>query len=111
MARAMLLLEGMKPYLPTQEWFARSTLDGRSAATPQVDRKVAAALLREPDGVPHAVVGFTALFSVILALLVACMLIATPPAAIAFALIAVPWFISSLARKAERERDVLHPSR
>ncbi len=78
---------------------------------PQLDRGLGAVLLREPDGVPHAVVGFTALFSVILSLLVACIFVAKPLAAIAFVLIAVPVFVSTLAGKARRDRDVLHPSR
>ena len=69
---------------------------------------------REPDGVPHQVVGMTALFSVVLALLCAFMFLAggaTRIAAIVLLLIAVPVLVSSLRKKAERERDHLHPSR
>jgi hypothetical protein len=70
---------------------------------------------REPDGVPHDVVGLTALFSVILAILVAAMFlsghIVGQVAAVALAVIAVPTLVTSLRRRAERERDRVHPSR
>jgi hypothetical protein len=70
---------------------------------------------REPDGVPHNVVGLTALFSVILAMLVAFMFLTGSLvgriAAIALAMIAIPTLVASLRRKAERERDHAHPSR
>jgi Flp pilus assembly protein TadB len=70
---------------------------------------------REPDGVPHDVVGLTALFSVILAILVAAMFlsghIVGQIAAVALVVIAVPTLVTSLRRRAERERDRVHPSR
>jgi len=70
---------------------------------------------REPDGVPHAVVGLTALFSVMLAMLVAFMFLSGHTvgriAAVVLALIAIPTLVASLRRKAERERDTVHPSR
>lgn len=70
---------------------------------------------REPDGVPHVVVGLTALFSVMLALLVAFMFLSgsnvARVAAIVLALMAVPVLVSSLRTKAARERDHVHPSR
>jgi uncharacterized membrane protein YphA (DoxX/SURF4 family) len=69
---------------------------------------------REPDGVPHNVVGMTAFFSVILAMLVAFMFLAgggTRIGAVLLAVIAVPILVSSLNKKADRERDHLHPSR
>ncbi|HTR56176.1 MAG TPA: hypothetical protein VMJ10_36125 [Kofleriaceae bacterium] len=70
---------------------------------------------RDPDGVPHAVVGLTALFSVVLAMLVAFMFLTgkglTQVVAIALALLAVPVLVSSLRRKAERDRDHTHPAR
>jgi hypothetical protein len=69
---------------------------------------------REPDGVPHQVVGMTALFSVVLAMLLAFMFLAgglTRIAAIVLALIAIPVLVSVLGRKAHRERDHVHPSR
>jgi hypothetical protein len=70
---------------------------------------------REPDGVPHSVVGFTALFSVMLAMLVAAMFLSGhiigQIAAVALTVIAIPTLVTSLRRKAARERDRLHPSR
>ncbi len=70
---------------------------------------------RQPDGVPHRVVGLTALFSVMLAMLLAFMFLAggtiTKVAAVAIALMAVPVLVSTLRGKAERERDHVHPSR
>lgn len=70
---------------------------------------------REPDGVPHDVVGLTALFSVILAILVAAMFlsghIVGQIAAVALVVIAVPTLVTSLRRRADRERDRVHPSR
>jgi len=70
---------------------------------------------REPDGVPHAVVGLTALFSVLLSMLVAFMFLSGRAvgqvAAVVLVLIAVPVLVSSLRKKADRERDVHHPSR
>jgi hypothetical protein len=81
--------------------------DSKLALTEDIDR--------EPDGVPHSVVGLTALFSVILAMLVAFMFLSGSlvgrVAAIALALIAIPTLVASLRRKAERERDQAHPSR
>lgn len=70
---------------------------------------------REPDGVPHQVVGLTALFSVMLAMLVAFMFLTghgvTRIAAVALAVIAIPTLVSQLHKKADRERDHVHPSR
>jgi hypothetical protein len=70
---------------------------------------------RDPDGVPHSVVGMTAGFSVMLAALVAAMFIAggtvSRVAAVVLVIIAVPVMIGGLNRKANRERDRLHPSR
>jgi Flp pilus assembly protein TadB len=70
---------------------------------------------REPDGVPHRVVGFTALFSVMLALLVGFMFLAGGPvteaAAVVIALLAIPALVTGLGRKARTERDRMHPSR
>jgi len=70
---------------------------------------------REPDGVPHNVVGLTALFSVMLAMLVAFMFLTgrgvTRVAAVALAVIAIPMLVSILHNKADRERDHIHPSR
>jgi hypothetical protein len=70
---------------------------------------------REPDGVPHHVIGLTALFSVMLAMLIAFMVLAggtvSRIAAVILAVLAIPVLVSSLRNKAARERDQLHPSR
>jgi hypothetical protein len=70
---------------------------------------------REPDGVPHVVIGLTALFSVMLAMLVGFMFLAggtvSRVAAVILVLLAVPVLVSSLRKRAIRHRDVLHPSR
>ena len=70
---------------------------------------------RDPDGVPHSVVGLTAGFSVMLAALVAFMFIAggtvSRVAAVLLILVAVPVMIGGLNKKANRERDHLHPPR
>lgn len=70
---------------------------------------------RYPDGIPHDVVGLTALFSVMLAMLVGAMIIAggttTKIAAVLIAIFAIPVLVSTLRKKAERERNHAHPSR
>lgn len=70
---------------------------------------------RQPDGMPHDVIGLTALFSVMLAMLVAFMFLTGTGigriAAVALCLLAIPVIIGSLRRRAERERDHVHPSR
>ena len=70
---------------------------------------------REPDGVPHKVIGLTALFSVMLALLVGFMMLAggtvSRIAAVVIVLMAIPVLVSTLRTKAPRDRDSLHPSR
>lgn len=70
---------------------------------------------REPDGVPHHVIGLTALFSVMLAMLVGFMILAggtvSRIAAIVLVLLAIPVLVSSLRRRADQDRDQLHPSR
>jgi riboflavin transporter FmnP len=70
---------------------------------------------REPDGVAHSVVGMTAGFSVMLALLVAAMFVSggwTRWMGIALAFIAVPVLVSRVNRKSQRERaHQTHPSR
>src|SRR5689334_6090359 len=80
---------------------------GKLAPTEDLDR--------EPDGVPHSVVGLTALFSVMLAMLVAVMFLSGHVvgqiAAVALVVIAIPTLVTGLRRKAERERDRVHPSR
>jgi hypothetical protein len=81
--------------------------DSKLAPTEDLDR--------EPDGVPHGVVGMTALFSVVLAMLVAFMFLTGNRvgqiAAVALAAIAIPTLVAMLHKKAERDRDHVHPSR
>jgi hypothetical protein len=70
---------------------------------------------REPDGVPHAVVGMTALFAVMLAvLLCALFFVGSTTGRIGASLLlvfAAPAIFGRLKRKADRERDPVHPSR
>lgn len=70
---------------------------------------------RAPDGVPHSVVGLTAMFSVLLAMLVAVMFLGGGTvgkvASIVLALIAIPALVGGLRKKAQRDRDHRHPSR
>lgn len=81
--------------------------DSKLAPTEDLDR--------EPDGVPHRVVGMTAGFSVVLAMLVAFMFLTgngvARIAAVALAAIAIPTLVVTLRRKAENDRDRVHPSR
>jgi hypothetical protein len=72
-------------------------------------------LQRQPDGVPHKIVGLTALFSVMLAALVAFMFMTgdrtTKVGAVVIAALAIPVIVNSLYKKAEHDRDHVHPSR
>jgi len=81
--------------------------DSKLAPTEDLDR--------EPDGVPHNVVGLTALFSVMLALLVAFMWLTGSGvgrfAALALAVLAIPTLVATLRKKAAHDRDHFHPSR
>jgi hypothetical protein len=91
---------GHEPYNPVRD-------DRKLAPTEDLDR--------EPDGVPHKVVGLTALFSVLLAMLIAVMFLsgstAGRVAAVMLSLVAIPLLVMILRDKAERERDHVHPSR
>ncbi len=91
---------GHEPHNPVRD-------DSKLAPTEDLDR--------EPDGVPHSVVGLTAFFSVLLALLMGFMFLAggtaTKVAAVVLGLIAVPVLVGTLRNKAERDRDHVHPSR
>src|SRR3954471_13550595 len=91
---------GHEPHNPVRD-------DSKLAPTEDLDR--------EPDGVPHNVVGLTALFSVMLAMLVAFMWLTGSTvgrfAAIALVLLAIPTLVATLRKKAERDRDQYHPSR
>jgi len=69
---------------------------------------------RNPDGIPHSVIGLTALVSVLLACILAVLLFAGTLgrlAAVALALVAIPWLVFRLNSKADRDRDHVHPSR
>ena len=70
---------------------------------------------REPDGVPHDVVGLSALFSFLLAALVLGMWLTGSTtgrvAAIALLVFGVPMLVSGLRDRAERGRDHQRPSR
>jgi len=67
---------------------------------------------RAPDGVPHSVVGYTALFSVMLAMLVGVIFITgNHIAAVILVALAIPVMVSRLRDKATRDRDHVHPSR
>lgn len=70
---------------------------------------------RDPDGVPHSTIGFTAFFSVLLAMLVAFMFLTgkavTQGAAVVLLLVAIPILVKTLGKQADRQRDHLHPSR
>jgi hypothetical protein len=91
---------GHEPHNPVRD-------DSKLSPTEDLDR--------EPDGVPHKVVGLTALFSVMLAMLIAVMFLAggtaTRVGAVVLGLLAIPVLVGTLRRKAERERDHVHPSR
>ena len=70
---------------------------------------------REPDGVPHSVVGFTALFAFMLAALVGVVFVSGGTTghvtALLLAIIAVPVVVSQLRKKAAHDRDHIHPAR
>ncbi|HEX4420680.1 MAG TPA: hypothetical protein VH165_22350 [Kofleriaceae bacterium] len=74
----------------------------------------AAHVKRHLDGVPHDVVGLSALFSVLFAAVVLGMWLSGPTgriAAVAICLVGVPMLVSNLRARSERERDDDHPSR
>jgi len=81
--------------------------DSKLAPTEDLDR--------QPDGVPHSVVGLTALFSVMLAMLVAFMFLTGGTTgkvlAVLLVLIAIPTMVGSLRKKAQHDRDDVNPSR
>jgi Flp pilus assembly protein TadB len=70
---------------------------------------------RQPDGVPHKVVGLTAGFSVVLAVLVAALFLTGHRIGVAAGILicafAIPVLVASLRKKAATQRDLLHPSR
>ncbi len=91
---------GPEPHNPVRD-------DSKLAATEDLDR--------EPDGVPHQVVGLTAVFSILLAALLAGMVIAGGSAmriaAVVLGVLAIPVIVSTLNRRAAHDRDHVHPSR
>jgi hypothetical protein len=70
---------------------------------------------RQPDGVPHLVIGLTALFSVAIAVLMIGVFHSGATlgsaAAVLIAFVGVPLLVFRLGAKAERDRDHDHPSR
>ncbi len=81
--------------------------DSKLAPTEDLDR--------QPDGVPHSVVGLTALFSVMLAMLVAFMFLTGHTTgkvlAVLLMLVAIPTLVGSMRKKAQTDRDDVNPSR
>lgn len=62
---------------------------------------------REPDGVPHDVVGLSALFSFLFAAVVLGMWLSGPTgriAAVAICMVGVPMLVTGLRQRSERER-------
>jgi len=96
-----------EPVAPTPQQLAITTIELR--LTPHED------LERQPDGIPHLVIGLTALFSVLLAAVLIGVFRSGPTvgsiAAAALAIIAIPVLVVGLGAKAERDRDHDHPSR
>jgi hypothetical protein len=97
-------------YRPEEEWtIPQAPVRDDDALGPTED------LDREPDGMPHEVIGLTAFFTVILAMLVAFMYLTGKTvghvAAIVLALLAVPVIVSTMRKRAARDRDQVHPSR
>jgi len=69
---------------------------------------------RDPDGIPHDVVGLSALFSVLFAAVVLGMWLSGSTGritAVALCMIGIPMLVSNLRQRSERERENLHPSR
>jgi hypothetical protein len=69
---------------------------------------------REPDGVPHDIVGLAALFSVLFAAVVLGMWLSGSTGrvtAIGMCLIGIPMLVTNLRNRSERERESYRPSR
>lgn len=72
------------------------------------DNRRVAEVERDPDGVPHDVVGLSALFSVLFAAVVLGMWLSGSTgriAAIGMCLVGIPMLVTSLRQRSERERD------
>lgn len=97
---SMTAVVGHEPHNPVRD-------DRHLAPTEDLDR--------EPDGMPHSVIGMTAGFAVMFAMLVGFMMLLGSGwirvLVIGLAVIAFPVVVSSLRKKSERERDHVHPSR
>jgi Flp pilus assembly protein TadB len=66
-----------------------------------------------PDGVPHDVVGLSALFSVLFAAVVLGMWLSGPTgriAAVAICMVGIPMLVSNLRQRSERQRAHHYPS-
>ena len=68
-------------------------------------------LERPPDGIPHVVIALTAFYAVVFAIALVVLLSGERISGIALLVVAVPLLVWRLVRKAERERDPIHPSR
>ncbi len=66
---------------------------------------------RPPDGIPHAVVGLTAFYAVVVAVAFVLVLRGGGPSVAVLLGLPLPFLVWRLSRKAERERDHAHPSR
>lgn len=81
---------------------------------PSARRVAARTAPRHLDGVPHDIVGLSALFSVLFAAVVLGMWLSGPTgriAAVAICMVGVPMLVSNLRSRSERERNHDHPSR
>ena len=66
---------------------------------------------RLPDGIPHAVIGLTAAYAVLLAIVLVLAFSGDRPILAAFVTVITPMIVWKLVKKSERERDLVHPSR
>lgn len=66
---------------------------------------------RLPDGIPHAVIGLTAGYAVLLAIALVLAFAGDRPLLAVFAAVLTPTIVWKLVGKSERERDLVHPSR
>ncbi len=80
-----------------------------------VPRSPSEDLMRQADGVPHDVVGLTAMFSVMFAALAVVVFVSggtvVRVVAVVLTVLGLPLLVSWLATRSERERDHIHPSR
>jgi Flp pilus assembly protein TadB len=80
---------------------------------PSARRVSARTATRHLDGVPHDIVGLSALFSVLFAAVVLGMWLSGPTgriAAVAICMVGVPMLVSNLRSRSERLRDDDHPA-